>query len=485
MVGLGQVAARGAAVTIGAQGTRFVLQIASLAVISRFLTPAEVGLVAMVTAVLNVAEIIRDFGLSAAAIQAPTLSRAERSNLFWMNLAIGGACTLVAALSAPAIAHFYGQPDVIPIVLALSWLFVISGANTQYRADLSRDYRFAALAFTEIVAQALAAGVGIGLAITGAGSWAIVGQQITLVVATLVLNAVQCRWLPARPDRSVSVRRFLVFGSHLLGTNLMGFAVNNVDNIAIGASWGPTQLGLYSRAYQLVQVPLQQINAPLGRVVLPVLARVNEDAREFLRLFRRFQMAICLTLGLGFSLLAGLAAPVVRLLFGEEWMGVAPILAVLAIGGVFKGIDSANYQVWVAKGYTGSLLKVYMVSRPIMIVTILLGLPWGPVGVAMGHLVAAAGFWGFSLWYVCRLAGLEWGPLFAQTVRAMLLVIAPAGAIAHLVASQVVAPAAALAGGTAAACVWVLVVIACVGPLRRDVMPLWRSALAMARRSST
>jgi PST family polysaccharide transporter len=183
-------------------------------------------------------------------------------------------------------------------------------------------------------------------------------------------------------------------------------------------------------------------------------------------------------------MLAGLSDPVVRVLFGEAWIGVVPILAVLAIAGVFRGIDSANYQVWVAKGLTGSLLRVYMVSRPVMIVTILMGLPWGPVGVATGHLVAAVGFWVFSLWYVCRLSGLQWRPLFVQTVRAMLLVIAPAGVIAYVVSGLIVAPGIALAGGAAAAAVWVVFALVVIRPLRRDVMPLWRAAAAVARRAS-
>jgi PST family polysaccharide transporter len=483
MPGLGRVAARGASVTLGAQGIRFVLQIGSLAVLSRLLTPAEVGLVAMVTAILGVAEIVRDFGLSAAAIQSPTLSLAERSNLFWLNLSIGAGCTVLALLGAPLLAGLYDEPQVVPIVVALAGLFLVSGANTQYRADLSRDLRFGALAVTDVAAQVLSVAVAITAAAHGLGAWAIVLQQVTFVVTTFVCNALQCRWAPRRPDRSVPMGRFLRFGAQLLGTNLMGFAVNNVDNVAIGAYSGATQLGLYSRAYQLLQVPLQQINAPLSRVVLPVLSRVQSDRDLFQHYFQRFQLAICYSLGLGFALLAGVAEPLVHLLLGPAWWAAAPILTVLAVGGVFKGIDSANYQVWVAKGLTGRLLTFYAITRPLMIATILAGLPWGPVGVATGHLVAAVAHWIVGLAYVCRLSGLERRPLFAQSVRTLALVIAPAGALARLGAGLPTGAPGQLACGLAFGLAWAALVAVTVPAVRRDVLPVVSAVLGVVRRT--
>lgn len=472
MADLARVAARGAGITVGAQLARFVIQMGSIAVMSRFLTPSQVGLVAMATAVLNLAEIVRDFGLSSAAIQAETLSKAERSNLFWINLAIGTTCAVLAAGSAPLIAHFYHDPAVMPIIWTLSWLFIVSGVNTQFRADLARSLRFKSLAFTEVTAQAAAMVVGISLAVAGAGQWAIVGQQITLSLVTCIMNVVQCRWLPGLPDRSVPMGRFLTFGSHLLATNVMGFAINNVDNIAVGAVWGPAKLGLYTRAYQLVQVPLQQVNAPLTRVVLPILAQVQNEARAFQRYFQQFQLVMCYIMGLGFGLMAGVSKPLVRVLFGPDWSGVTPILAVLAIAGIFKGIDSANYSVWVAKGRTKLLLKVYLISRPIMLAVILCGLPWGPVGVATGHLVSAVGFWAFSLPFMCRRLDLQWRPLITQTLRILGIVVAPAGLLAFLGTQLPTGPVAQLLVGALFATFWAGAAVMCVGPLRRELAPV-------------
>jgi O-antigen/teichoic acid export membrane protein len=482
MSSLARIATRGAGVTLLSQAVRLVLQLGSLVVLTRLLTPAQVGLVAMVTAVINVAEIVRDFGLSSAAIQAPTLSREERGNLFWLNLGLGSACTLTAVVAAPALAALYSEPRVEPVVLALAGLFVISGLNTQYRADLSRGLRFGALALTDVLAQLASVVVAITTAWHGAGYWAIVYQHLTLAAVTCLLNVLQGRWRPGWYRRDVSIRKYIRFGANLLGTNVIGYAVNNVDNVALGAVWGSGSVGLYGRAYQLVQMPLQQVNAPLGRVVLPVLARVVDDAAAYQRYFLRFQLAVCYSLGLAFSLLAGLATPLVAVLFGPQWQAVAPLLMLLAVAGVFRAVDSAAYQLWVSKGLTGRLLRFYLVSRPLMVLAILAGLPWGAKGVATAQLVIAVLHWTIGLWYVCRVADLPWRAPFTQSLRAMAGVLAPAGIVAHLVAAAVDDAVAGVLLGGASGLATAAVLVLLVRPLRRDAAPVLRALRSAASR---
>src|SRR6476646_3279157 len=126
MPDLARVAARGASVTVAAQLTRLGLLLVGLTVLSRLLSPSQVGLVAMATSVIGVADIVRDFGLSSAALQAKSLTESERANLWWVNLSIGTACAAVAACLAPVIAHAYGDRRVESVVLVLSTQFILS-----------------------------------------------------------------------------------------------------------------------------------------------------------------------------------------------------------------------------------------------------------------------------------------------------------------------------------------------------------------------
>jgi O-antigen/teichoic acid export membrane protein len=483
MPDLARVAARGASVTVAAQLTRLGLLLVGLTVLSRLLSPAQVGLVAMATSVIGVADIVRDFGLSSAALQAKSLTESERANLWWVNLSIGTACAAVAACLAPVIAHAYGDRRVESVVLVLSTQFILSGANTQYRVDLARQMRFTALAATDIAAQLVSVIVAITAAVLGAGYWSIVAQQLTFTGVSMVVNVAMCRWLPGRPRRGVPMRRFFTFGGSVLGTQVMGYAMNNVDNVAIGAVWGAAPLGLYNRAYQLLAVPLTQLNAPLSRVVLPVLSQVQDDRETLQRYTQRFQLVSCYTLGLGFGLAAGLASPLVLLLFGRQWTAVAPIFVVLAAGSIFKSFDQVPYQVYLAKGLTRQLLKFYLVSRPIMLAMILAGLPWGPVGVATGHLVAASVHWAVALLLVSRLAGIDSRPLFRQSARALLVVITPAALLEQLACQLLVNPWAQVGLGLILATAWMALAYLAVKPLRHDVRLLVAQLAKIIRRT--
>lgn len=422
---LADAAARGAGITVAAQALRFVLQIGSLVILARLLTPHDFGVVAMVTAITGIAAILRDFGLS--SIQASSLNDAERSNLFWVNAGVGVVCGMVVAVCSPFIGGFYGQSGLTPIVLSLSGVFVISGLNTQFGAELARELRFKSLAAADISAQAGGIGVAVAMASLGAGYWAIVGQQVTVAILTLVLNARACQWRPGLYRRAVSVTRFFKFGGGVLGVQLISYLTMNIDNVAIGAYWGATPLGLYSRAYQLLMTPLNQINAPLTRVVLPVLSRVQNDDATFERYVHKAQLVACYLTATVFTVCAGLAYPLTDVLFGPKWSGVAPIFALLAIGGVFRSIAQISYWVYLARNKTVAQLRLYLVIRPVMIAIILAGLPWGPRGVAAACSLAYFGYWVASLWHVSRRTGIAAKPLLITACRAVLLVCTPCG----------------------------------------------------------
>lgn len=482
MTNLGQAATRGAGVTLGAQAVRFALQLVSLIVLARLLTPTDFGLVAMATAIIGVAELLRDFGLSSAAIQAKTLSDAERSNLFWVNVAIGSGCTVVALLASPLIGRLYGAPQVTVIVIALAGLFVVSGANTQFRAELSRSLRFGALARSDICAQFLGITGAVVAAVLGAGFWSIVIQQGLFVTTTCLMNVVQSTWRPTRWQRGVSLRRFYSFGLSLLGMQVLGYTTNNIDTVAIGRVWGADVVGQYGRAYQLLIVPLNQVSQALTRVMLPVMSRLQDDDERFLRFARRAQLLCCYGFGGFFAVAAGLSGPLVAILFGARWAAVAPIFAVLAIGGIFRGMAQLSYWTVLAKGLTQQQLKFSLFARPVMIALLLAGLPWGAVGVAAGHSVGFAVEWAAVLWWIGRTARLEVRPFFTKALRIVLTVCLPAGLLAW--AGTLLVPGAVwqLLVGVALVGCWVAVLAVLPTAERRDLRAIAEAVATLRRK---
>src|SRR5690606_6012569 len=192
-----------------------------------------------------------DFGLSSAAVQADTLCLQQRSNLFWINSAIGLSLALLVLGIAPAIAAFYSEPRLVPITQVLAITFVLNGISTQYRAQLNRSMRFGNLALVDIIGMAGGLGTGVFMALNGFAYWALVGQQLALSAATLCVLLVSARWLPSLPRRSVPMRALLRYGGNLMGTQLIAYATRNLDSLIIGYRFGAESLGLYNKSYQL------------------------------------------------------------------------------------------------------------------------------------------------------------------------------------------------------------------------------------------
>ena len=210
---MGGRAARGAATVVSAQISRIALQTVGIIVLARLLSPTDYGLIAMVMVVISFADTFRDFGFSAAAIQASTLSREQRSNLFWANTGIGVVLTLIVSASAGLVAAAFHEPLLVPLVVAMSSLFTINGLATEFRASLSRSLRFAAVAWPEVIAQGVGLALAIAAALTGWQYWALVLMQVSQALLVLIMSYVLAGWVPGLPSGAWRWRACIGSGS--------------------------------------------------------------------------------------------------------------------------------------------------------------------------------------------------------------------------------------------------------------------------------
>jgi O-antigen/teichoic acid export membrane protein len=466
---LGAVAARGAAATATGTVARIAVQLCSLAVLSRLLDPADYGLVALVLAVVAAGEVFRDFGLSAAAVQAKSLTSRQRDALFWLNAALGGALTVVTTLAAPLVALAFGQPELAPITRVLALTFVINGCSTQYRAHLQRSLLFSRLAGVDVTAQIAGVGLGIGLAVAGAGYWALVAQQLGQAATGLFLLVAVTRWLPGRPRRGAGVRGLVRFGWHYVAGQLVAYVGKNVDSLVVGARFGPVPLGFYNRAYSALMGPLGQLRAPTTTVALPVLSRLQDDESRFGAYVQRGQVALGYTFLPAIALAAGAADPLVRILLGDKWLAVVPIFSALAFAAVFDTLPYVGFWVYLSRGLTAHLLRFTVAVTTLRLTCIVVGSWWGPVGVAVGIAVATGLAWPLSLWRLSRLTPLPLAGLVRGGLRILVMVVL--AALAAWAAShglQVWNPVVRLAAALVASGAMYLVGGLLVPSVRRD-----------------
>lgn len=484
MTSLGSRAARGGAITLAFQAAKVLLMLVSTIVLARLLNPEDFGLVAMVTALIGVAEIFRDFGLSMAALQAKELSQRQQSNLFWINSLVGLVLTILGMALAGPISSFYGDPRLEPIVLACSSVFLLGGLTTQFRVRINRDLRFFTLSWIDFAPYVIAFAVAVLFASRGAGYWALVAQQVALAVSALVLAVALARWWPSLPHRGESMRPLLNFGFSFATTQLLSYATRNLDSVAIGRVWGADALGFYNRAYQLVTAPLSQINTPLSRVAVPVLARITDDKPRYLRFLRQAQLIATYVTSSLLLLLAGIGTPLVVMTMGSAWSAAGPILSILAIGGVFRSISQISYWIFMSNGLAAQQLRFFLVAQPTVLVVMLLGLPWGGIGVAIGNAVGYALYWVASLAWAGRCAEVSVGVLFRDSSRIIGVVGLPILAVSLLSTALLPMDWLRVAAALGAALVWLLVAYALFPFVRRDLHTLIRIGRRATGRAS-
>ncbi len=376
---------RGGLVTLTSQGTQFFIQSIATVVLARLLTPSDFGLVAMVTAVTGLASAFADLGLSEATIQCKEITHDQVNALFWINVAIGIGLMLVTIALAPVLARLYREPRLVHITLLLSFTFIISGLRVQPDALLRRQMRFSSLAIRDVASYALAVPLAITMALRGAGYWALVALPMTLNLTGMLLSWLMVNWRPGLPRRTANVRSMVVFGRNVALSYLLFVVNRSADNVLIGWYWGAAPLGLYSRAYNLLMLPVRQLNGPAASVAVPAFSRIQGDSERFARYYLRAISLIGWICAPLFGFLFVAAEPVIVLVLGAQWRGAAPVFQILVISALGQLLLESTVWLLVSRGQSDRLLKLLLIVSPIIIGSFVIGLPFGIKGVALSY----------------------------------------------------------------------------------------------------
>ena len=304
---------------------------------------------------------------------------------FLINLALSVAVSLVIAASAPLVAWFYQDPRLIGITIAYAFTITLSGLGIQHEAILNRQMRFTVIAIVEVTAMAIGLLFAIVAAWYGARYWALVLNQAVMFSVIVVGMWATCGWRPSLPARDPSVRSMLTYGGNLTGFNIMTFAARNLDNALIGKFCGPYQLGLYAKAYQLLLMPMQHINGPIGMVAVPALSRLADSAERYRAAYLKIvEMIALLTMPLVVFMI-GTSDWLVLFLLGAQWKETSRLFVMLGIAAFIQPVATTSSWIFSTQGRTRDLFHWGLVRAAIAIMAIVIGLHWGAFGVATAY----------------------------------------------------------------------------------------------------
>jgi polysaccharide transporter, PST family len=373
---------QGGAATFGAQALKFFIRFGSAVVVARFLSPAEFGLVAMVSPILGFVSTLNDLGFGQAIIRAPEITARQISALFWRNLLLSIGLAAGLSLVAPLVGRLYHEPRTISVTIALGGLLILSTLGIVPNALLKRELRFLPLVSIDLVSLITGAVVTVATAIIGLGYWSLVIGQLASSLASVLLAFGFARWIPSKFVTDPTIRSFMRFGANLTVVNIATYFSMTADNMIVGVVVGKEALGLYDRSYTLTIQPLNQLLAPVSQLSIPLLSRLQHVPDLYRRSYQNMLRLSLMLIMPAMLFCVILAKPLIVLMLGAKWQAAAPVFAWVCFGGIVAPIFSSTGWVFTTQNRTGEQMRFSVTTALISIASFALGVRWGIVGVA-------------------------------------------------------------------------------------------------------
>lgn len=356
-------------------------------VLARILCPEDYGLIALVMVFINISSVLVEGGLNTALIQKKNASQIDFSTIFYTSLSMALFLYLVLYWGAPFIAKFYGKEQLIPIVRLLGFSLFFYAINSVQKAYLIKNLLFKNLFFSGFGAVLLSGVLGVYMAKSGFGVWALVTQSVVSQIATTLVMWFTVKWRPTWEFSWDSFRQLFGFGSKILFTNFMISFFVNIRNLIIGKVYSAASLAYFDRGKQFPSLIIDNINSSIQSVLFPVLADQQNSKSSVKQIVRR---SIKTSTYIIFPLVIGLAVsadPLVRFLLTDKWVGAIPFIQIFCMMYLLMPMQIANMEAIKALGHSGTSLKLETIKKIIELLILIITVPIGVYAIAWGLVV--------------------------------------------------------------------------------------------------
>jgi teichuronic acid exporter len=368
----------------GTQGIQFIVQI----ILARLLLPEDYGIIALVVIFTSIAGVFVQSGLNTALIQKKDADEADFSSVFYLSLFIACLIYVVLFFAAPFIAAFYKIPEITPVFRVLSITLFFGAFNSIQNAVIARKMQFKKLFFSSTGAILISGTVGIYMAYTGYGVWALVGQQISNQLFVTLILWFTVKWRPQLLFSLERVKSLFSFGWKLLLSALIDTVYKDLRSLIIGKMYNPAMLGFYNRGQQFPSLIVSNINGSIQSVMLPVLASQQNNRPRVKDMMRR---AIVTSSFIIFPMMVGLAVtaePLVKFLLTDKWLPCVPFLQIFCASYALMPIHTANLQAINALGRSDIFLKLEIIKIIVGLSVLGITVFYGVYAIALGAVLS-------------------------------------------------------------------------------------------------
>ena len=379
--------ARGAAWMVTLVVVRTVVTLGSTAILARLLTPADYGCVAMATVVTEFGAMLCVFGLPAIVVRAQRLTRLDLDSGFWFSVVLGSTVVGAMIASSTLIADLFHEPRLTPILWAMSSMILFEEFSAIHQSIAYRLLLFRYEVIGQLASLVVRIVTSMALAFAGFGVWSLVWGSVAGRAAQFISICYLIPYVPRLRFDLGFLRRHWRSGGSYFGSASLAYVASNVDNAVVGRVFGTTQLGYYQTAFTLPEELRSRLSLSVQRVLFPAFALVQTDHAAFQESViksLRLLATIAMPMGVG---MAVLAVPIVRTLYGEQWLPVVPLLQIVAGIGIVRALQTLLASIYAIKGRPDLEFKIGLGLGPLLPVAVVIGSRFGVAGVAVGVLL--------------------------------------------------------------------------------------------------
>lgn len=366
---------------IASQAVSFVVSI----VLARILAPSDYGAIAMVMIFVTLANVIAEGGFSSALIQKKDADKLDFSTVFYFSIAFSIVLYVTLYFAAPYISLFYGEGYEIltPVLRVIGLQVIIYAANSVQQAYVSKKMMFQKFFWSTLIGTIVSAIIGLAMAYSGYGIWALVGQQLSMAITNIIVLYLVTRKLPGVMFSYERLKGLFNYGAKILGASLLVSLFLDLRSLIIGKLYSAKDLAFFDRGRQFPNLIVVNVNSSVGAVLFPKMSEQQDDnqkIKETCRMSIRFSSFVMMPLMMG---LAACGEPLIRLLLTNKWIDCVPFLQLFCIIYMFYPMHTANMQAIKALGHSGTFLKLEVLKKAIELICLFLVMRISVIAIAV------------------------------------------------------------------------------------------------------